>query len=137
METTAGFAALLFGFTAGLRTVTAEAVYFGIHGGGAWRVLFPVAAVGEYAGDLLPQVPARTTVGPLLARCASGAAMGWTAAHFPGAVAGVLGALIGAFGGLRMRMALIKSIGAIPAALLEDVIAIGLAFAAMAALHLL
>jgi uncharacterized membrane protein len=130
-------AALVFGFAAGLRTVTPEAVYFGLHGGGAWRIVFPIAAIGEYIADTLPQAPARTTIGPLLARCASGAVMGWIAARFPGAVAGVLGALIGAFGGLRMRLALMEAIGAIPAALLEDAIAIGLAFAGMAALRLL
>lgn len=130
-------AALVFGFAAGLRTFTAEAVYFGLHGTGVLRILMPVAAVGEYIVDMLPQVPARTTIGPTLVRCASGAAMGWLAAHFPGAVAGVLGALIGTFGGLRMRMALINATGAIPAALIEDAIAIGLALAGMAAMHLL
>ncbi|HET7815780.1 MAG TPA: hypothetical protein VFL13_15570 [Candidatus Baltobacteraceae bacterium] len=130
-------AALAFGLAAGLRTVTPEAVYFGLHGGGAWRIVFPLAAIGEYVGDLLPNVPARTEIGPLLARCASGAVMGWIAARFPGAVAGVLCALAGAFGGLRMRTSLMRSIGAIPAALLEDALAIGLAFGGMAALRLI
>lgn len=130
-------AALVFGFTAGLRTFTGEAVYFGLRGGGVLRILMPLAAIGEYVVDMLPQVPARTTIGPVLVRCASGAAMGWIAARFPGAVAGVLGALTGTFGGLRIRMALIRATGAIPAALIEDAVAIGLAFAGMAALHLL
>lgn len=127
-------AALVFGFAAGLRTVLPEALYFGLNGTGAWRIIFPLAALGEFIGDLLPFSPARTGVAPLLGRCASGGLMGWIAAGVPGVTAGVLGALIATFGGYRLRMALIKAIGPIPAALLEDVIAIGIALAGLAAL---
>lgn len=56
--------------------------------------------------------------------------MGWTVARIPGVFIGLIGALAGTFGGYRMRMALIARIGAVPAALLEDAIAIGLAFLA-------
>jgi len=124
------FAALLFGFVAGLRTFTAEAVYFGLRGGIA-GIVFPLFALGEYVADALPQIPARTTIGPVLVRCASGAFMGWTVARVGGAAAGVVGALLGTFGGYRARMWAIVKIGALPAAILEDAIAIALAFACL------
>lgn len=122
-------AALLFGLVAGLRTFTGEAVFFGLRGGVA-GIVFPVLAVGEYVADLLPQIPARTQIGPMLARCASGAFMGWTVAHAPGVVIGLIGALLATFGGYRARMLAITRIGAIPAAIIEDVVAIAIAFLA-------
>ena len=124
------FAALLFGFVAGLRTFTGEAVYFGLRGGVA-GIVFPILALGEYVADALPQIPARTTIGPVLVRCASGAFMGWTVARVGGAAAGVIGALLGTFGGYRARMWAIAKIGALPAAILEDAIAIALGFACL------
>jgi uncharacterized membrane protein len=121
-------AAFLFGIVAGLRTFTGEAVFFGLRGGIA-GIVFPIFAVGEYVADALPQIPARTTIGPVLIRCASGAFMGWTVARVGGVVLGVVGALIGTFGGYRGRMWLIEKTGALAAALVEDFIAIALAFA--------
>ena len=123
-------AALLFGFVAGLRTFTGEAVYFGLRGGVA-GIVFPLFALGEYVADALPQIPARTTIGPVLVRCASGAFMGWTVARAGGAAAGVIGAFLGTFGGYRARMWAIAKIGALPAAILEDAVAIALAFACL------
>ena len=120
-------AAFLFGIVAGLRTFTGEAVLFGLRGGVA-GIVFPILAIGEYVADAFPQMPPRTSIGPLLFRCASGAFMGWTVARIPGIIMGVAGALIGTFGGYRARMRLIAKTGAIPAALIEDVIAIALAF---------
>jgi uncharacterized membrane protein len=125
-------AALLFGIVAGLRTFTGEAVYFGLRGGIA-GIAFPVLAIVEYAGDVLPNVPARTTVFPLTARILSGAFMGWIAARVPGAILGIIGAFAGAFGGYRVRIAAIARFGALPAAIGEDVTAIAIAFAAVAA----
>jgi len=98
------FAALLFGFVAGLRTFTGEAVYFGLRGGIA-GIVFPLFALGEYVADALPQIPARTTIGPVLVRCASGAFMGWTVARVGGAAAGVVGALLLALAGWGIRNA--------------------------------
>jgi len=123
-------AAFLFGIVAGLRTFTGEGVYFALRGGVA-GIVFALCALGEYAADALPQIPARTTIGPLLIRCASGAFMGWTVARIPGTAVGILGALIGTFGGYRGRMWLIAKMGALPAALFEDVVAIALAVAAL------
>jgi uncharacterized membrane protein len=127
-------AAFLFGIAAGLRTFTGEAVFFGMRGHGWSRIVFPVLAAGEDIADALPQIPARTQIGPVIVRLASGAFMGHVAGRLPGALAGVLGALIGTFGGYRMRMGAIARIGAVPAAVLEDVIAIAIAFAALALL---
>ena len=124
-------AALLFGIVAGLRTVTGEAVYFGMRGG-VWGIVFVVAAIGEYIVDLLPQTPARTQIGPLVLRSISGGFMGWLAAGTPGAAAGVIGAAGATFGGYTLRLRLIALLGAIPAGLLEDVLAVALAFAAVA-----
>jgi uncharacterized membrane protein len=123
-------AAFLFGVVAGLRAFTGEGVYFAPRGGIA-GIAFPILALAEYVGDALPQTPPRTTIGPLLVRCASGAFMGWTAARVFGAIVGVAGALIGTFGGYRARMWLIANTAALPAAILEDVVAIGLAVAAL------
>lgn len=124
-------AAFVFGIVAGLRTFTGEAVYFGLRGGTA-GIVFSIFAIGEYVADALPQIPARTTIGPMLIRCASGAFMGWTIARGFGAIVGVIGALGGTFGGYRARMWAIQRMGALPAALLEDVLAIALAFGALA-----
>jgi uncharacterized membrane protein len=127
-------AAFLFGIAAGLRTFTGEAVFFGVRGHGWTRIVFPVLAVGEYIADALPWIPARTQTGPVLVRLASGAFMGHIAGRVPGAVAGGVGALIGTFGGYRVRMGAIARIGAVPAAVIEDVVAIAIAFAALALL---
>ncbi|MFN2449529.1 MAG: hypothetical protein ABR508_07030 [Candidatus Baltobacteraceae bacterium] len=127
-------AALLFGIVAGLRTLTGEAVFFGFRGG-TWGIVFILGAIGEYAVDLLPQCPSRTTIGPAIARCASGGFMGWIAAEAAGAAIGVAGALIGTFAGHRLRMRLIGLIGAVPAGATEDVVAIAIAFAAVTTLR--
>ena len=126
-------AALLFGIVAGLRVFTAEAVYFAVRGG-PLRIIFPILAVGEYVGDATPWIPARTMLPSLILRLVSGAYMGWLAARVPGILAGIVGAIIGTFGGYRVRMRAITAIGGIPAALIEDAVAIGMAFAAVALL---
>lgn len=126
-------AGLLFGIVAGLRTFTGEAVYFGLRGG-VVGIVFPLLAVGEYVSDALPQMGARTELLPAAGRMVSAAFMGWIAARIPGAIVAVLGALIGTFGGYRARIAAIAKFGALPAAIGEDVVAIALAFAAVALL---
>ncbi len=123
------FAALLFGIVAGIRTLTAEAVYFGLRGG-VLGTVFPIAAVLEYAGDLYPKTPPRTWPPALGGRIVSGAAMGWIVGGASGMVLGIIGSLIGAYGGLQLRFGLMRGIGAVPAALLEDGVAIALAFCA-------
>jgi uncharacterized membrane protein len=125
------FAALLFGIVAGLRVFTGEAVFFAFRGGVA-GIVFPIFAVGEYIADALPWMMARTQLFPSFTlRVFSGAFMGFVVGRIMGAVLGVIGAVIGTLYGYRARMAAIKSIGAIPAAIVEDVIAIAIAFAAL------
>ena len=127
-------AALLFGIVAGLRVFTAEAVYFGLRGG-ALRIVFPILALSEYFVDTTSWVPARTALPSLTVRLISGAYMGWIAARIPGVILGIAGAVIGTFGGYRLRMRAISAIGGIPAAIIEDAFAIGIAFAAVALSH--
>lgn len=125
-------AALIFGVVAGLRTFTGEAVYFGLRGGIA-GIAFPVLAVGEYIVDALPGVPPRTAIFPsVIVRVLSGAFMGFVVGRVPGIVLGVIGALAGTYGGYRLRMAAIVKIGALPAAVCEDIVAIAIAFGALA-----
>ncbi len=123
-------AAFLLGCVAGLRTFTAPAVLWLMRHTSMLAYVFGVAALAEYFGDLLPNVPARTSVGPLVVRIASGAFCGWgltwsaDGLTIAAAVAGALGALLGAYGGLALRMRAIELIGRLPAALAEDVVAI-------------
>jgi uncharacterized membrane protein len=119
-------AAFIFGIVAGLRTFTAEAVYFGLRGGIA-GIVFPIFAIAEYIADALPQTPARTAIAPLAARCVSGAFMGWITARTAGAIVGIAGALLGTFGGYRARMWAIAALGPVPSAIVEDIVAIMLA----------
>ena len=97
-------------------------------------IVFTVLAVGEYVGDTLPTTPSRTE--PLLvgARVAFGALVGGLAAHgifeptAGGVIFGVVGALIGTYGGVRVRMYGAKAVGRdLPVALTESAVALGLA----------
>ena len=97
-------------------------------------IVFTVMAVGEYIGDTLPQTPSRTSPFPLVARIGFGALVGGLAAHgivepvVGGVIFGVAGALIGAFGGVRVRLYLARAVGRdLPVALAESAIALGLA----------
>jgi len=104
--------------------------------------VFTLCAVGEYVVDTLPSTPYRTSPGPLIARIVFGGLVGALAAHAViepaagGAIFGVIGALIGAFGGVRVRMYWAKALGRdLPVALLESAIALGLAVGACWQLH--
>jgi len=120
------------GIVAGLRTFTPLAAIF-LMRSTVWGVVFSIAAVGEYVVDALPTTPSRTAAVGLSARIVSGAVAGWmiTTMHsgsgLLGGAAGVVGAVIGTFGGHAARLAAIARIGGYPAAALEDVVAIGLA----------
>lgn len=124
--------ALCLGFVSGLRTFTPVAAVL-LARGGIWGIVMSFPAVAEYVVDILPNTPSRTGPIGLLARSASGAFVGWTISTMHGgsalfgAVAGIAGALIGAYAGLAARLAAISRIGPYPAAIAEDVIAIGLA----------
>lgn len=124
-------AAFLLGCVAGLRTFTAPAVLWMIRHTSLLAYLLAVAALAEYLVDLLPNVPARTSLGPLLARIVSGAFCGFglawsngTAAIVTAAAAGAIGAVVGAYGGLALRTRAIALFGRVPAALAEDLVAI-------------
>jgi uncharacterized membrane protein len=120
------------GLVSGLRTFTSVAAVLLVRGG-FWGIVTAVAAVAEYVADVLPKTPSRTGPVGLAARIISGAFVGWTIASrhggsaLAGTVAGAVGAVIGAFGGHAARIAAIARIGGYPAAIAEDLVAIGLA----------
>jgi len=127
--------ALLIGIVAGLRTMIAPAaVLFARHS--FWWIVFAVLALIEMIGDLMPKAPARTAPAPLVLRCISGGACGYFVAGaipWAGAISGLIGALIGTYGGYSIRRMLTKRAGLpdIPVALAEDVAAILLALVAI------
>jgi len=128
--------AVLLGFclgvVSGLRTFTPLAAVF-IRRGGMWAIILSIAAVAEYVVDLLPNTAKRTGPVGLTGRIVSGAIGGWliTAMHggqpVAGALAGIIGAVIGTYAGYAMRCEAIKRIGPYPAGIVGDLIAIGLA----------
>ncbi|ODR92781.1 DUF4126 domain-containing protein [Sinorhizobium alkalisoli] len=142
--------ALLIGIVAGLRTMTAPAAV-SIAATAGWLPLanswaafmgfrfapymFGLLAFIEYVTDQLPNTPSRTVPQQFGARIVSGGFCGAAMATvdgspFGGAVAGVIGAVIGTFGGFEFRKRLAARLGGrdLPVALLEDLVAILLAF---------
>jgi uncharacterized membrane protein len=124
--------ALGIGFVSGLRAMTSLAA-LALTRGGLWGIVLSVAAVGEYVVDAMPNVPSRTALPSIVVRPLSGAIAGWLISAWHGgspaggAVAGIVGAFAGTYGGHAARLWAIARIGAIPAALAEDVVAIALA----------
>jgi uncharacterized membrane protein len=125
-------AAFFLGIVSGLRALTPIAALF-IPSGGIIGILCAIAALAELIGDKLPFIPSRTSLPALSLRIFSGAFVGssFSEGHgvspIFGAMLGVLGALIGTYGGRAARIAAIAKIGAFPSAILEDAIAVGLA----------
>lgn len=138
--------ALLIGVVAGLRAMVAPAaVSWAAHLGwisleGSWLAflgyrftpwIFSVLALLELVSDQLPATPSRKTPPQfgtrLVLGALSGAAIGASGgALIPGLVAGVVGAVIGTLGGAALRARLAAAFGSDrPAALIEDVIAVG------------
>ena len=137
------------GLVAGLRSLTAPAVvawaanvgWINLHNsplafmGSKWTaVIFTVLAVVELVADQLPSTPARTGAMGLSARIVTGALTGaclaaaGNAAVWMGGIAGIVGAIFGAFGGYHARVGLVRSLR-VPdfvIAITEDAIAIGL-----------
>jgi uncharacterized membrane protein len=140
--------ALLIGVVAGLRAMTAPAVVSwaarlgALDLGGTWLAflgkpwvpwIFTVLALGELVTDQLPGTPSRTV--PIsfgvriLTGALSGAAIGAAGGSWVGgAVVGIAGAVIGTLGGraLRARLATVFDRDR-PAAILEDLVAVGAA----------
>jgi uncharacterized membrane protein len=124
--------ALLLGLTGGLRTF---APLFGVR----WpyhdwtTIVAGVLLLAELIGDKIPNVPARTSAGPLLGRAVVSGYAAWAFALPLGAygvvaiMLGVIGALAGAFIGFqwRTRVAPRLRLPDLAAALAEDVVAVG------------
>lgn len=97
------------------------------------RLIFTVLAIGELIADKLPMTPSRKTAGPFIARIVSGALCGATIgaarnAMVMMAVLGAAGAVVGTLGWAKIRAKLAAAFRRdLPAALLEDAVAIGLA----------
>lgn len=139
-------AALLLGVISGLRAMTAPAAVAWAAGLGilkltgtplAFMAAAPAAwvlsafAAAEMVTDQLPSTPSRKVPVQFGARLFSGgfcgAAVGLSAgALLPGIALGVAGALIGTLGGAAVRGRLAASLGRdLPAAVLEDAVAVG------------
>lgn len=138
----------LLGCVDGLRSLTAPAVvcwatYFGwLHFAGtklafiehpATRIVVTLLALGELVADKLPNTPARTAPLGLIARIVLGGACGAALAVSAGAsvvlaaLMGVIGALVGTYGGYNARHTLVARMHLpdLVVALAEDAIAIG------------
>jgi uncharacterized membrane protein len=141
--------AFLIGLVAGLRAMTApmavswaarlgwlnlKGTPLAFLGAAVTPWIFTVAAVGELINDKLPKTGSRKSppqfIGRLLMGALCGAAVGaGSGALAAGLVAGVIGAVAGTLGGYEFRSRLARAAGKdLPIALLEDVIAICLAF---------
>ena len=138
--------ATLVGIVAGLRAMTAPAgmswaAYFGwlplqntylsFLGFAATPYLLTALAIAELISDQLPKTPSRKTPVQFGSRLVSGglcgAAVGMSGGvMIYGLAAGLVGAVIGTFAGAAVRMRLAKALGRdLPAALVEDVVAVG------------
>lgn len=140
--------AVLIGVVAGLRSMTAPALvswaarlgWLPLAGtwlaflGSAWTPwILTVFALGELIVDKLPSTPSRKAPGGFGARIVTGGLSGAAIATagggmMGGLIAGIVGAVIGTIGGHAFRARLAAAFGRDrPAALIEDVIAIGVA----------
>ena len=138
--------ALLIGVVAGLRAMMAPAVmawaartgalYLGVSWlswlGNAWVPwLFTALALFELVSDQLPKTPSRTVPVQFGTRLLSGALCGAAigsagGSWIGGAIAGVVGAVIGTLGGRAVRARLATAFGKDrPAAIIEDLVAVG------------
>jgi uncharacterized membrane protein len=140
--------AFAIGVMAGLRTLTAPAVvcwaahlgWINLHGSHlvfldatVTVVIVTLLAIFELVNDKLPATPNRTTPGPLGARIVMGALCGAALAGGGGqgvplgAIAGIVGAVVGAFGGYQARHQIVTQLKVkdLGVALVEDLIAIG------------
>jgi uncharacterized membrane protein len=138
--------ALLIGVVAGLRAMTAPAAIswaawlgwlplqhtpLAFLGFAVTPYILSVLAIGELITDQLPKTPSRTVPVQFGTRLVSGALCGAAAgaphnALLAGLLAGAIGAAIGTLGGARVRAWLAGAMGRdLPAAIVEDIVAIG------------
>ena len=149
---------MLLGMATGLRTMTAVAVIcwaarlrilpmegtWAAWTGSAWAVgLFTLLALGEYYGDTRADAPSRASLVPGTARLVFGVLVGVliaTALDQPkigGVLFGGFGALVGTFGGYRVRMTVSRWVGRdLPVALFESAFALGASMMAVHHIHL-
>ena len=139
--------AILIGLAAGLRTMTPLAAI----SWGAWLgwidlggtpvaflgniiavIILTLLAIVEFITDQLPQTPSRTVPVQFGTRIVIGAIAGallMPTSWVIGALLGGVGAVIGTLAGAKARASLARSFGRDrPAALIEDVVAVALAF---------
>lgn len=147
--------ALVIGIIAGLRAMTAPAAVAWAAALGVvslegtwlaflgWRFspwVFSLLAIGEIVTDQLPATPSRKVPiqfgARLLTGSVSGMAIGYAAgAPIVGLALGVIGAVIGTLGGAAARARLAAAFGRdLPAALIEDAVAVIVAVAVVAGL---
>jgi uncharacterized membrane protein len=139
--------AFLIGLFAGLRSLTpaaavAWAVYLGwltltrrlsLVGSLPAVIILSLLAITEIVFDKLPNTPNRTAPAGLIARIVTGGftgacvSLGGGRSALAGAGLGVIGGVVGCFGGFHVRARLVKSLRQpdFYIALLEDLIAIG------------
>jgi uncharacterized membrane protein len=145
------FFAFGIGVVAGLRSLTAPAAvswaaYLGwlnlqgspleFMGATATVAISSLMALGELGADLSPRIPRRTAPGPLAGRLLMGGLCGACLCASAGqslsigALLGALGGFVGAFAGYELRRSLVAgwNIRDVFIALIEDLIAIGLAY---------
>lgn len=144
--------AVVLGFVSGLRAMTslagaswaARLGVFGVAGtpvafmGFKYTpILFTLLALGELMNDKLPKTPSRKSPPAFVARLVSGGLVGATAGAAYGSLlsglfAGVAGAVLGTLGGAAARAKLAGALHRdLPAALLEDAVAIAATVAAV------
>jgi uncharacterized membrane protein len=146
----------LIGMATGMRSMTGLAVlcwcaWLGLipeTGWASWSatlvaaIVFGLCAVAEYVGDLSPKAPSRTTAFPLTVRLVFGAVAGALVAHsmnepvVGGVIFALIGVLIGAFGGVWVRVRLAKLLRRDwPVGVVESLLALGLCLVVVAVIH--
>lgn len=136
----------LIGVIAGLRSLTPLAAvswaarlgwlhldntWLAFFGYAATPYIFTLLAIGELVNDKLPKTPSRKAPVPFIARLVTGALSGAAIGAdrqslIAGLIAGLIGAVAGTLGGSELRSRLATALGKdLPAALMEDVIAVG------------
>jgi uncharacterized membrane protein len=95
--------------------------------------ILTLIAIGELINDMLPKTPSRLIPPQFITRIVISALCGLAIGlsgngMIIGLVAGIIGAVAGTFGGAKARSLLAKTFGRdLPAALLEDAVALGIA----------
>ena len=94
--------------------------------------ILTLMAIGELVNDKLPKTPSRLIPPQFITRIVTSALCGFAiglagGGAILGLVAGIIGAVAGTFGGAKARVLLAKRFGRdLPAALLEDAVAVGI-----------